>query len=53
METAIVLTGLLVPLLAASAYYVEDYRAAALRQPAGDGPVEATMPRLPVVDPEQ
>lgn len=42
MNTAIVLTGLFVPLLAASAYYLEDHWTATL--PAGDGPVEATLP---------
>lgn len=50
MQTAVVLTSCLIPVLAASAYYLEDHRAAVAARPA-EGPVEATIPTQ--VIPEQ
>ena len=50
METAVVLTSFIIPVLAASAYYLEDHRAAVAGQPV-EGPVEATIPQH--VIPEQ
>jgi len=47
VETAVVLTSVLIPVLAASAYYLEDHRAAMAGRPA-DGPVEATIPQQAV-----
>jgi hypothetical protein len=50
VETAVVLTSCLIPVLAASAYYLEDHRAAVAARPA-EGPAEATIPTQ--VIPEQ